>query len=204
MPRVSQAQAKLNRQRVIEVASSLFRERGLHGVSVADIMAGAGLTHGGFYGQFASREALVAEAFESALDEERRGDMKDLRATYLSLAHVRSPGQGCPLAALANDVAREPPGSEVRTRFTRGVRQLAGLLGGLMPTMSEARRRRRALANLSTMVGAVILARAVDDQDLADDLLQAAAEACAGGTEAPGDVGGGQEGCPGPPRANVS
>lgn len=188
MPRVSQAQAKLNRQRIVEVASTLFRERGLTGVSVADIMASAGLTHGGFYGQFASKDALVAEAFESALDEERRGDMKDLRATYLSLAHVQSPGQGCPLAALANDVARDPPGSEVRTRFTHGVRQLADLLTGLMPTMSEARRRKRALANLSTMVGAVVLARAVDDLDLADALLQAAAEACAGHAEAIQDV----------------
>lgn len=178
MPRVSQAQAKLNRQRVVEVASSLFRERGLHGVSVADIMTSAGLTHGGFYGQFASKEALVTEAFDRALGEERRGDMKDLRATYLSMAHVRSPGQGCPLAALATDVAREPPGSEVRATFTRGVRQLADLVAGLMPTLSEARRRRRALANLSTMVGAVVLARAVDDQEFADLLLQAAAEAC--------------------------
>lgn len=116
MPRVSQEQARLNRARVVEVAAALFRERGLHGVGVADIMGAAGLTHGGFYGQFANKDALVAEAFESALGEERRGTLDALIANYLSSGHVQSPGKGCPLAALANDVAREPLGSLVRTR----------------------------------------------------------------------------------------
>ena len=72
MPKVSQAQAKLNRQRVVEVAAALFRERGLHGVGVADIMASAGLTHGGFYGQFASKEALAVEAFDLAANQNWR------------------------------------------------------------------------------------------------------------------------------------
>jgi TetR/AcrR family transcriptional repressor of nem operon len=174
MPRVSQEQAKLNRQRVVEVAASLFRERGLHGVGVADIMASAGLTHGGFYGQFASKDALVAEAFDCALAEEHRGTRDVLLSTYLSLVHVKSPGQGCPLAALANDVAREAPESPVRSRFTRGVRQLADLLVGLTPKGSEERRRRRALTTMSTMVGAVVLARAVNDEGLADELIRAA------------------------------
>src|SRR3954453_14381703 len=108
MPRVSQEQAQINRQRVIQVASYLFRERGLHGVGVADIMAAAGLTHGGFYGQFANKEALAAEAFDCALAEERRGELDVLLATYLSRGHVQAPGQGCPVAGLANGVARGP------------------------------------------------------------------------------------------------
>ncbi|MFJ7437452.1 TetR family transcriptional regulator [Methylorubrum thiocyanatum] len=174
MPRVSQEQAKLNRQRVVEVAASLFRERGLHGVGVADIMASAGLTHGGFYGQFANKEALAAEAFDIALDEENRGDLDTLVANYLSLGHVRYPGRGCPLAALANDVAREPPGSPVRARFTRGVERLAALLSNLSPRAAKERRKQRSLAALSTLVGAVVLARAVDDDALAEDLIKAA------------------------------
>lgn len=174
MPRVSQEQAKLNRQRVVEVAAALFRERGLHGVGVADIMASAGLTHGGFYGQFASKDALAVEAFDSALGEDRRGALDMLIANYLSVGHVQSPGMGCPLAALANDVAREPTGSPLRARFSHGVRHLVGLLSELSPQGAKERRRQRALAKLSTLVGAVVLARAVDDPGLADELLQAA------------------------------
>ena len=174
MPRVSQEQARLNRQRVVEVAAALFRERGLHGVGVADIMASAGLTHGGFYGQFANKDALAVEAFDSALAEERRGAGDALIANYLSLAHVQAPGKGCPLAALANDVAREPAGSPMRARFTAGVEALTAVLAGLMPRLSKERRRQQALAALSTLVGAVILARAVDDEALAKALLEAA------------------------------
>ena len=174
MPRVSQEQARLNRERVVAVAAALFRERGFNGVGVADIMASAGLTHGGFYGQFANKDALAAEAFDCALAEERRGSLDALIANYLSLGHVHAPGKGCPLAALANDVAREPMGSPVRARFTDGVRRLAAILADLTPKASKERRRQRSLATLSTLVGAVVLARAVDDEALATDLLQAA------------------------------
>ncbi|MDB5647087.1 TetR family transcriptional regulator [Methylobacterium sp.] len=174
MPRVSQEQARLNRQRVVEMAAGLFRERGLHGVGVADIMASAGLTHGGFYGQFANKEALAAEAFDCALAEDRRGDLAALVSNYLSVDHVRTPGRGCPLAALANDVAREAPDSPVRARFTAGVRGLADLLAELTPKGARERRRQRALANLATLIGAVVLARAVDDEALAKEFLGAA------------------------------
>ena len=179
MPRVSQEQARQNRQRVVEVAAALFRERGLHGVGVADIMASAGLTHGGFYGQFANKDALAVEAFETAQagSKERLGSLDDLIANYLSLAHVQDPAKGCPLAALANDVAREPPGSPVRARFTKGVEGLASILAGLTPRLSKERRRRQSLAALSTLVGAVVLARAVDDEALAKALLEAATAA---------------------------
>ena len=179
MPRVSQEQAKLNRQRVVEVASSLFRERGLNGIGVVDIMAAAGLTHGGFYGQFANKDALAAEAFDAALAEEHRGTTDKVVENYLSLGHVKTPGRGCPLAALANDVSREGAGSLVRARFTKGVEGLAALFAGLTPKASKERRRQRALATMATLVGAVVLARAVDDEDLAKELLQAAQDSVA-------------------------
>ncbi|MFB0490087.1 TetR/AcrR family transcriptional repressor of nem operon [Methylobacterium sp. OAE515] len=173
MPRVSQEQARINRQRVVEVAAALFRERGLHGIGVVDIMAAAGLTHGGFYGQFANKDALAAEAFDAALTEDR-GGTDTMVANYLSLGHVRTPGKGCPLAALANDVSRELSGSLVRHRFTQGVERLASTIAGLMPKASKERRRQRSLATMSTLVGAVVLARAVDDEALAQELLEAA------------------------------
>lgn len=174
MPRVSQEQARINRQRVVEVAAALFRERGLHGVGVVDIMAAAGLTHGGFYGQFANKDALAAEAFDAALAEEYRGNTDTVVSNYLSLGHVRTPGKGCPLAALANDVSRELSGSEVRGRFTKGVERLATIVAALTPKASRDRRRQRSLATVSTLVGAVVLARAVDDEALAEELLRAA------------------------------
>jgi TetR/AcrR family transcriptional repressor of nem operon len=174
MPRVSQEQAKLNRQRVVEVAATLFRERGLHGVGVADIMGAAGLTHGGFYGQFANKDALAAEAFETALTDNGRGQLDSLVSNYLSIAHVRAPGMGCPVAALANDVAREAPDSPVRSRFTRGVRGMVDLMAALVPKTPKQKRRQRALSSLATLVGAVVLARAVDDEALAEERLGAA------------------------------
>lgn len=183
MPRVSQEQAKLNRQRVVEVAATLFRERGLHGVGVADIMGAAGLTHGGFYGQFANKDALAAEAFETALTDNGRGQLDSLVSNYLSIAHVRAPGMGCPVAALANDVAREAPDSPVRSRFTRGVRGMVDLMAALVPKTPKQKRRQRALSSLATLVGAVVLARAVDDEALAEEILGAARASL--GAEAP-------------------
>ena len=180
MPRVSQEQAKLNRQRVVEVASSLFRERGLNGIGVVDIMAAAGLTHGGFYGQFANKDALAAEAFDAAIRDEYEADLDFFIETYLSLGHVRTPGKGCPVAALVNDIGREPPGSALRSRFTHAVKALAGLIADWLPKASKERRRQRSLIALSTMVGAVVLARGVDDEALAEELLKAARTTLAG------------------------
>lgn len=174
MPRVSQEQAKLNRQRVVEVASNLFRERGLNGIGVVDIMAAAGLTHGGFYGQFTNKDALAAEAFDAAIGNEYRADLDTFIENYLSLGHVRTPGKGCPVAALVNDIGREPSGSALRSRFTHAVKGLAGLIADRLPKSSKERRRQRSLIALSTMVGAVVLARGVDDEELANELLAGA------------------------------
>jgi TetR/AcrR family transcriptional repressor of nem operon len=111
MGRVSQAQAQENRKRIVETAARLFRERGVAGVSVADVMAEVGLTHGGFYKQFASKEALVAEAVGQAFAElsERLQDQDrdDFVRGYLSPAHRDNPGPGCPAAGFGGDLAHE-------------------------------------------------------------------------------------------------
>src|SRR3954454_11042529 len=118
MGRVSQAQARENRKRIVETASRLFRERGVAAVSVADVMAAAGLTHGGFYKQFASKEALVAEAVGQAFAEQaerlagyRQRDEHDAAraaflTTYLSGEHRDDRGLGCPTAGFGGDLAR--------------------------------------------------------------------------------------------------
>lgn len=132
MGRVSQAQAEENRRRVVETASRLFREHGTH-VSVADLMKASGLTHGGFYKQFASKEALVNEATAHAFNEftrlqqdkvEQSGTrgpaQRALIDSYLSVEHRDNPAEGCPVAALAIDMAREPEDREASRIFTEG------------------------------------------------------------------------------------
>lgn len=174
MPRVSREQAKLNHERVVEVAATLFRERGLNGIGVADLMAAAGLTHGGFYKQFASRDALVAEALAHALGKYEGADFTTFVEGYLSDQHVANAGRGCPLVALVNDVSREATDNTVRHHFTNGVRGIVERLADLTPLGSQRRRRQRALATFSTLIGAVALARAVDDSALRSEILESA------------------------------
>lgn len=179
MGRVSQAQAQQNRQQVVEAAARLFRERGVQGVSVAELMAEAGLTHGGFYKQFSSKEALVAEAAGQAFAElgsqlaardESLQDHTAARATlldyYLSPEHRDHAGEGCPTAGLAVDVAREEPESPVRTTYAEGV---AGFAKWLAPENTD-----EDLVTLSTMVGALLLSRATSGTELSDRILTAA------------------------------
>ncbi|PRY33261.1 TetR/AcrR family transcriptional regulator [Pseudosporangium ferrugineum] len=183
MARVSQAQAQENRDRVVRTAARLFRERGVQAVSVADLMAEAGLTHGGFYKQFASKEALVAEATGRAFgdqgarlathDHDHPGDRAAARnallETYLSPAHRDDPGTGCPAAALGPDIGREDPQGPAREPYAHGVEQFARWMaredGG------------EDLAAIATMVGAVMLARATKGTPLSERILEAAREA---------------------------
>jgi TetR/AcrR family transcriptional repressor of nem operon len=164
MGRVSQAQAQENRRQVVASAARLFRERGVQGVSVADLMAAAGLTHGGFYKRFASKEALVSEAVAQAFDDRAQAADQDpahFVDVYLSPAHRDDPGGGCPAAGFGADVAREAPDSDARRSYARGVEAYARLLDG-------------DLAAVSTLVGAIVLARATAGTDLSDDILAAA------------------------------
>jgi TetR/AcrR family transcriptional repressor of nem operon len=179
--KVSRAEAAQNRERIIEVAARLFRERGFDGIGVAELMNFAGLTHGGFYGHFASKEDLMAQACARALEgsldalhqvAERGGGnaLSAVASAYLSPAHRDRPGEGCALAALGAEAARH--GSPVRGAFTQGVRSLADRLTRLVPGKSKRAKRERALAIFASMVGALVLARAVDDAELSEEVLQ--------------------------------
>lgn len=181
--RVSREQAAANRERIVEVAAKLFRERGFEGVAVADLMKEAGLTHGGFYGHFASKDALAAEACEHALDRSIETWRKLLESTrdaplaaildqYLTGKHRDHPGQGCLFAALAADISRHQ-NPTLRRVVTERLRQMVHALSGLVTGASRQARRRKALAQLSGMIGAMVLARAVDDPGLSEEILSA-------------------------------
>jgi TetR/AcrR family transcriptional repressor of nem operon len=179
--KVSREQAAANRERILDVASRLFREHGLDGIGVADLMKGAGLTHGGFYGNFASKEELMARACTRSLErsaqtwreisEKAAKPLSALAKPYLSTRHRDSPGAGCTVAALGVDVSRRGP--VVRHAFTEGVRSLVDVLAGVVPGKTRAAKRRAALGVYASMVGALVLARAVDDAELSEEILGA-------------------------------
>jgi TetR/AcrR family transcriptional repressor of nem operon len=168
------------------VSSRLFREKGLR-VSVKDVMSAAGLTHGGFYGHFGSKDELAARACAAAFAEslerwrERISDAKDRRAArtalieaYLTAERRQAVGTGCPIAGLAVDVAREPAGRPVRTAFREGLEELIGILAGVQTTLEPQDAHERAVAQMATLVGAMVLARATDGSELSDEFLSAA------------------------------
>ncbi|MBV1940402.1 TetR family transcriptional regulator [Streptomyces sp. BV286] len=200
MGRASQAQAQENRERVVRTASRLFREQGTH-VSVADLMKAAGLTHGGFYKQFPSKEALIDEATAHAFGElasrraaaleqiaveqaaveqdagleqgagpeqrsgRRAAAQQALIDAYLSVEHRDNPAEGCPAAALAHDMAREPGSREARRVYAEGVSDFAAFL---------ATEDQDGITRLCTMLGALVLARATREAPLSEDILTAA------------------------------
>ena len=183
--RVSRAQAEENRQNVIDVASRLFREHGFDGIGLKDLMEGAGMTHGAFYKQFESKEGLVAEAsaraFESAtsrwsdaVEANPKDPLGAVIAFYLSKGHRKEKMEGCPLVALGADAARQS--ADVKASFEAGIREHLSVLTRLISKADSQEKRNKAMAILSTMVGAVTLSRAVNDPRLAQSLLDAAAE----------------------------
>lgn len=187
--RVSREQAEKNREHVIDTAARLFREKGYSGIGVADLMKAAGLTHGGFYGNFDSKEDLMAAACTRALDESTArwqallADDPDtalarIVESYLSRAHAAHPGQGCTLVALGSDAARLS--DPVRSITTQGVRDQIALLTPLMEGADAAAQRRAAMAAYASMVGALLVARAVNDDALADEVLAAARDTILG------------------------
>ena len=179
--KVSRAEAARNRERIIETAAKLFREHGFDGIGVAELMKSAGLTHGGFYGNFASKEDLMAQAcaraLEGSLDAmrelvERDGEnaLSAVASAYLTPAHRDQPGEGCAIAALGAEAARH--GSPVRAAFTQGVRPVVDVLTRLAPGKSWHTKREKALVIYASMVGALVLARAIDDDALSEEVLQ--------------------------------
>ncbi|WP_089206559.1 TetR/AcrR family transcriptional regulator [Streptosporangium subroseum] len=177
MSRVSQAEAQANRKRVVESASRLFREKGVPNVSVADVMQSVGLTQGGFYKQFASKAALVDEAAAkafadmagclAALDDDHGGHdaaWSSLIDSYLSPEARDNPGDACPAAGFAGDFSRDP---EWHDTYAAGVRDMAGWIA---PEDTG-------LAALSTLVGALLLARATAGSPISEEILRAARKA---------------------------
>ncbi|MET0330706.1 MAG: TetR/AcrR family transcriptional regulator [Dyella sp.] len=182
--RVSKEQASKNRQRVLDLAAQRFRERGFDGIGVAELMQQAGLTHGGFYGQFASKDALMGEACAQVMRDSmetvhamaaKQPDepWQAIYAGYLSEEHRQKPGTGCLLAALGSELARQAPAT--RQALTTGFASMAALLAGYMPGATPQQQRQQALAAYAGMIGAQICARAVDDPALATEILQASA-----------------------------
>lgn len=182
--KVSRAQAEENRARVIAVAGQLFRERGFDGIGVADLMKAAGLTHGGFYGNFKSKEDLIAQAcgralagnlahWSELLERPSRDPLAMLVRFYLSEEHRDAHGKGCVLAALGGEAARQ--GTSLRATFTEALGGYLRILSDLVRGRTKAARRRKALATLAAMVGAMVLARATDDPDLSREILAATA-----------------------------
>jgi TetR/AcrR family transcriptional repressor of nem operon len=180
--RVSREQAAANRERVIDTASELFRSKGFMGIGVADIMKAAELTHGGFYGHFASKDDLIAQASRRSMeraarnwkklaDEARSDAFATLLTRYLSSRHRDDPGRGCAFAALSGDAAR--CSKPVREAFAEGLEPLIDVLSGIVGGRTKAVRRRKAIAALSELIGALILSRAVGDPALSDEILDA-------------------------------
>lgn len=187
MPRVSQQQTDQNRMAIEKASARLFREKGLHGVSVAEVMAAAGLTHGGFYGHFSSKEGLAAVACAKAFEHsgarwdqrfaelpERSDRRRAYVEGYLATATRDRPGSSCTAAALAGDVARADANAPVRAAYLDGVKAMAERLASLQPDAGSPQAQQRALADVATLVGALLLSRATKGDPISDALLASA------------------------------
>ena len=180
--RVSQEEKERSRTRIISSAARLVRERGVESTGVADVMVDAGLTHGGFYRHFDSKEALMETALDEAFSQmlgrfEGHGtggasEPAEFTAQYLSDTHVRNAGKGCPVASNSPDVARAP--APLKAVFSAGVRRTLALLAEGYPGTKRERRAAAARA-LATMAGAVMIARACEP-GIAAEVLAAARE----------------------------
>jgi TetR/AcrR family transcriptional regulator, transcriptional repressor for nem operon len=183
MPRSTAHKAR-TRARIIETAARAFRERGVEPVGIAEVMHEAGMTHGGFYAHFPSKEALVAEAAVLGLAESRRefvseaaeanpqAPLVEIIRRYVSRHHRDHPGEGCAIPTLSSEVAREP--DAVRHAFTTALEEFITLLMDYMPGTTPEAQHDAALVLAAGMSGAVALSRAVDDSTLSDRLLLAA------------------------------
>jgi TetR/AcrR family transcriptional regulator, transcriptional repressor for nem operon len=184
MRRTAPSRKEASHERIVDAAARAIRRSGYGGTAVADIMKDAGLTHGGFYAHFASREAMLAEAADRAGAEAvaalariaaaapPREALQALLREYLSKAHVEGAETGCPLAALGSEMPRQAP--EVRRAATRRIKEMIDLVGRQSPDWGQPGAHEHALVTVATMVGALLLARAVDDRRLSDALRDAA------------------------------
>jgi TetR/AcrR family transcriptional repressor of nem operon len=173
--------------RIVKRASVRLREKGAHGIGVADLMKEAGLTHGGFYAHFDSREALVIEAFGYAMDraaehwrnmtadippEKRLSTIVD---SYVSAAHRDDPGRGCAVPTLGAEIARE--GAKTRKAFAAKLDQMIDLVADQIPDVPRKTARRLAMGTMATMMGALVMSRVAGSGELSDEILASGREA---------------------------
>jgi TetR/AcrR family transcriptional repressor of nem operon len=173
--------------RIVKKASIRLREKGAHGVGVADLMKDAGLTHGGFYAHFDSREALVIEAFTHAMDRSTERWRKLAEETppekrlativnsYLTPFHRDDPGHGCAVPALGAEIARESP--KTRRVFAGRLEQMIDMLAAQIPDVPRKAARKQAMAALATMMGTVVLARVAGSGEFSEEILAAGRDA---------------------------
>jgi TetR/AcrR family transcriptional repressor of nem operon len=181
--------------RIVKKASVRLREKGAHGIGVADLMKDAGLTHGGFYAHFDSREALVIEAFAYAMDRatERWRKLAEatpqdkrlatLVASYLTPLHRDDPGHGCAIPTLGAEIARESP--KTRKAFAAKLEQMIELFAAQMLDLPSKQARRKAMSTIATMMGTLVLARIAGNGEFSDEILGAGRDALVDRTEPP-------------------
>jgi TetR/AcrR family transcriptional regulator, transcriptional repressor for nem operon len=177
------------RRRVVEAAARRFRKNGIEATGVVDLMADAGLTHGGFYAHFPSKESLVREAVLSASAQGRRHFQRQIEQArargeepleevvreYLTTIHRDRPDRGCSIAALGSEIARHP--RKTREAFTEGLEKTMGLIASALPHPDRADARDRAFAVFSAMIGALQLSRALADSEMSQRALDAGIKA---------------------------
>jgi TetR/AcrR family transcriptional regulator, transcriptional repressor for nem operon len=180
--------------RIVKRASVKLREKGAHGIGVADLMKDAGLTHGGFYAHFDSREALVIEAFAHAMDRstERWRKLAEQTAPdqrmaaivdgYLTPAHRDDPGHGCAVPTLGAEIARESP--KTRKAFAGKLEEMIDAFAAQIPDVPRKAARRQATAAIATMMGTLVMARVAGNGEFSEEILNAGREAVLGRTAA--------------------
>ena len=173
--------------RIVKRASVKLREKGAHGIGVADLMKEAGLTHGGFYAHFDSRDALVIEAFTHAMDRSTEHWRKQTEATpaekrlstivnsYLSTLHRDNPGQGCAVPTLGAEIARES--TKTRRAFAVRMQQMIEMLAKQFHGVPPKTARKQAMAAMATMMGSLVMARIAGGSELSDDILKSGRDA---------------------------
>jgi TetR/AcrR family transcriptional repressor of nem operon len=173
--------------RIVKKASVRLREKGAHGIGVADLMKDAGLTHGGFYAHFDSRDALVIEAFAYAMDrgterwrklaEQTPPDKRlaTIVESYLTSVHRDDPGRGCAIPTLGAEIARENP--KTRKAFAAKVEQMIDMLAEQIPQVPRKAARKQAVAAIATMMGTLVLARIAGNGDFSNEILGAGRDA---------------------------
>src|ERR1700682_3790765 len=188
--RYSKEHKQETHERIVKKASVRLREKGAHGIGVADLMKEAGLTHGGFYAHFDSREALVIEAFSHAMDratdrwrkiaEETSPDKRlaTIVESYLSPTHRDDPGRGCAVPALGAEIARESP--KTRKAFAAKLEQMIDMMADQILDVPRKTARKQAIAALTTMMGTLVLARIAGSGEISDEILGAGREAVLG------------------------